>query len=195
MSVADCSSPPAAAMSSCTDEDIAARASLEEARASTNALLAHCGDFAAPSGEFGPLQVAIIPGAGRCFYDAVLHQLADSGGAGLVAHADVLALSMLEALSTCRDHFEEMLAIHEKSDEVQLLQRKSYVLQEDAYIAWMDRLTDFDYYILDKAEAVLRSQPVLDTRQYVDFYEMSAWTQFVGDMRIAWTATPCNCCW
>ena len=129
-------------MSSCTDEDIAARASLEEARASTNALLARCSDFAAPSGEFGPLQVAIIPGAGRCFYDAVLHQLAESGGAGLVAHADVLALSMLEALSTCRDDFEEMLAISEKSDEVQLLQRKSYVQQKDVYIAWRDRLTD-----------------------------------------------------
>ena len=184
MSVADYSSLPAASMSSCTDEDIAARASLEEARAATNALLAHCGDFVSPSGEFGPLQVAIIPGAGRCFYDAVLHQLAESGGAGLVAHAEVLMLSMLEALSTCRDHFEEMLIISERSDEVQLMQRKSYVLQEGAYMSWMDRLTDFDYYILDKAEAVLRSQPVLDTRQYVESYEMQAWTRFVGDMRM-----------
>ena len=174
MSVAHHASLPAAGTSSGTDEDIAARASLEEARAATNALLARCGDFAAPSGEFGPLEVAIIPGAGRCFYDAVLHQLAESGGAGRVAHADVLTLSMLEALSTCREQFEEFLTADEKSNEVQLSQRKEYVLQSDVYIPLMDRLTDFDYYVLDKAEAVLRSQPVLDTRQYVDFYEMWA---------------------
>ena len=59
-----------------------------------------------------------------------------------------------------------------------------YVLQSHAYIPWMERFTDFDYYVLDKAEAVLRARAVLDTRQYVDTYEMRAWTQFVGDMSL-----------
>ena len=70
--------------------EIAALESLDADRVLTNALLQRCGDFVAPSGACGPLQVAIIPGLGRCFYDAVLHQLADCGDARLHAHADVL---------------------------------------------------------------------------------------------------------
>ena len=95
--------------------------------------------------------MAVVPGEGRCFYDAVLHQLADCGGPGLYAHADVLTLSMLQALSTCREQFEEILAIDEASQEVQRSQRKMYVLESDAYIPWMDKFTDIDYYVLDMA--------------------------------------------
>ena len=71
---------------------------------------------------------------------------------------------MLQALSTCREQFEEAIAIDEASQEAQLGQRKMYVLQRDAYIPWMERFTDFDNYVLDKAEAVLRRRAVLDTR-------------------------------
>ena len=81
---------------------------------------------------------------------------------------------MLQVLCTCREQFEEAIAIDEASQAGQGGQRKTYVLQSEAYIPWMERLTDFDYYVLDKAEAVLRSRPVLDTRQYVDTYEMQA---------------------
>lgn len=162
--------------------EIAALESLDADRVLTNGLLQRCGDFVAPSGACGPLKVAIIPGQGRCFYDAVLRQLADCGDARLHAHADVLTLSMLQALSTCREQFEGAIAIDEASQEGQRDQRKMYVLQSDAYIPWMGRFTDFDYYVLDKAEAVLRAQAVLGIRQYVDTYEMRAWTQFVGDM-------------
>ena len=79
MSLADNVASAAAGMFSADDEDIAAtleiaaRESLEGARTLTNALLRRCGDFVAPSGACGPLQVAIVPGECHCFYDAVLH--------------------------------------------------------------------------------------------------------------------------
>ena len=125
MSFADLAAFVAGGMLSGHDEhfaasvEIASCESSEEARTLTNALLRRCGVFLAPSGEFCPLEVAVIPGEGRCFYDVVLHQLSESGGAGLLAHADVLTLSMLEALSTCREQFEEFLAADEESQEAQ----------------------------------------------------------------------------
>ena len=84
MSLADSAASASAGMFSADDDDIsatleiAAHESLEGARTLTNVLLRRCGDFLAPSGACGLLQVAIVPGEGRCFYDAVLHQLADS---------------------------------------------------------------------------------------------------------------------
>ena len=134
MSLADSAAQAAVSGSAADDEDmaavkqIAARESLDADRALTNGLLQRCGDFVAPSGVCGPLQVAIIPGQGRCFYDAVLHHLADCGDARLHAHADVLTLSMLQALSTCREQFEEAIAIDEASQEVQ---RKRGILAVD----------------------------------------------------------------
>ena len=148
MQLADSAAQAAVASSSGDDEDmaaimeIAALESLDADRVLTNGLLQRCGDFVAPSGACGPLQVAIIPGQGRCFYDAVLHQFADCGDSQLFAHADVLTLSMLQALCTCREQFEEAIAIDEASQEGQGAQRKMYVLQSEAYIPWMESFTD-----------------------------------------------------
>ena len=67
-----------------------------------------------------------------------------------------------------------------------------YVLQSDAYISWMDRITDFKFYVLGKAEAVLRKQPVLDTRQYVDTYEMPRRDRSCSST--CRTRSKCPCC-
>ena len=82
---------------------------------------------------------------------------------------------MLEALTACREELEvEVTRGEVAADAVQRERRRTYVLQHDAYVPFIDTLTDFDYYVLDKAEAVLREQRVLDPRQYVDVYEMQA---------------------
>ena len=92
---------------------------------------------------------------------------------------------MLEALTACREQLEADVSRGEVAAEsVQRDRRREYVLQHDVYVPFVETLTDFDYYVLDKAEAVLRAQRVLDTRQYVDVYEMQAWTEFVGNMKL-----------
>ena len=48
--------------------------SLQEFHEQANSLLQQCSEHMRFPGTFGPLQVAPIPGEGRCFYNAVMHQ-------------------------------------------------------------------------------------------------------------------------
>ena len=95
-----------------------------------------------------------------------------------------LCLGMLDALIAERDEMEEPMCIEEETEPEQQQRRRDFVLECEEYLNFVEQLTDFDYYVLDKAEAVVRGLENLDDRQYADTYEMRAWTQFVGDLNL-----------
>ena len=92
-----------------------------------NSLLARCGDFVSPAGLSAPLQVALMPRSGWCFYHAVLHQLAEMGRAPGELHRHVLGLAMLDALIVCREQFEEAMGIEEQAEPEQRARRRQFL--------------------------------------------------------------------
>ncbi len=144
-----------------------------------NQLLAELGEFQTVSGSKGLLHIQQVPASGKCFHHAILQQLPDLGFQSIHATADALSLAMLSALMGCREERSEALAAEPEQDL-----RRHYVQQVEIYAQASAEFTAFDYYVLDKVEPILRGTHVLDSRQYVEHYEMVAWAQFVEDLTL-----------
>ena len=123
------------------------------------------------------LVVKSISPNGWCFYDCVREHLHCDGADGelLLRPSGVAALCLSSlALRKAEDAF--FLA---EADEIRD-QRRENVFQLEQYVEHIGRLGDIEIYILDKLEAVLRSNQVVDTLHYADDLEIDAFLRRFG---------------
>ena len=140
-----------------------------------------------------------ISANGWCFYDCVREHLhlsseATEADGDLVLTTAGIAALCLSCLARRRAEFPN---IAQTSDEI--AQRRENVFQHDQYLEHIARLDDFEIYVLDKLEAVLTSNQVVDTLHYADEPEIQAflrhfaltmlrvrpgseWSRFDGDI-------------
>ena len=101
-----------------------------------------------------------VPGSGFCFYDSCARQLG-------VANFRVLGMAALLALAVGSDDFREFVVGEDAS------QRRQAVSSLTECADVMDRLDDFDCYVLDKLEGLL-NEAAVDTRRWAEDVEISA---------------------
>ena len=115
--------------------------------------------------------VKSIPPNGWCFYDCVREHLHCNAADGdLVLTTSGTAALCLSCLALRREEFADFV---EDADDIQF-QRRQNVFQCEEYLEHIGRLDDFQIYVLDKLEAVLTSNQVVDTLHYADSPEIEA---------------------
>ena len=117
------------------------------------------------------LVVKSIPPNGWCFYDCVREHLHCNAADGdlVLSTSGVAAL----CLSCLARRSQEFAAFLDDSDDIKC-QRRENLFQHEQYLEHIARLDDFQIYVLDKLEAALRSNQVVDTLHYADPLEIEA---------------------
>ena len=114
---------------------------------------------------------------GWCFYDCVREHLHCNAADGdLVLTTPGIAALCLSCLAL---HRQESSDFVEDSEAIRL-QRRQNIFQHDQYLAHIERLNDFEIYVLDKLEALLTANQVVDTRHYADAPEIEAFLGHFG---------------
>ena len=114
---------------------------------------------------------------GWCFYDCVREHLhCNAANGDLVLTTSCVAALCLSCLVLRRERFYHIVA---DSEDI-LLQRKQNIFQHEQYLAHIEHLNRFEIYVLDKLEALLTSNQVVDTLHYADAPEIEAFLCHFG---------------
>ena len=157
----------------------ASRASLQEAggrhgdlHEKSQQILQECGEIAYAGGVPTTLRVHFIEPGGWCFYDSVCAQIPVDDVVEMNRYN--LAACLLENLCDAREEFSPVI----EADAESYKEARALVVSEiDEYMPLLLDFTDFDFYVLDKLEAVLQQVQVLDTRRYADYPEIKAFAK------------------
>ena len=116
---------------------------------------------------------------GWCFYDSVRKQLFPNGQDGTECEQITTATVAGLCVSCLAQRREQMECFVADSQEFRA-KRIVALSREPAYQGYVNTLDNFQVYVLDKLEAVLRPTRILDTHHYADTPEIEALLQTLG---------------